>query len=235
MEKTFNDDQILIKRTVTNIIIFFGNGRPKMGLQYFFVKILPIFLLVPLLNRVKLLFFKALSYFQQIFNIFAKAISYMYITYSFKWRLNVNNLPIDMYEPVFSIGIIAQKLGIAVQTVRLYEKEGLILPFKSPTGRRFYSLHDWERLKCLRQMITEYGINLQGIKRIMAFIPCWEFRGGLDDNCLECPAYFEATGPCWSLSKVGEKCQKENCRTCPVYKINLPCSKMKEVIYGHKR
>ncbi len=147
----------------------------------------------------------------------------------------MNNLSIDMHEPVFSIGIIAKKLGISVQTVRLYEQEGLILPFKTDSGRRLFSLHDLERLKCIRQMITENGINLQGIKRIMAFIPCWEFRGGLDDQCLKCPAYYEATGPCWSISTVGEKCQVQDCRTCGVYKINLPCSKMKEVIYGHKR
>ncbi len=86
----------------------------------------------------------------------------------------------DIYEPVFNIGIIAKKLGIAVQTVRLYEQEGLIIPFKTETNRRMYSMHDLERLRCIRKMIKEYGINIQGIKRIMSFIPCWEFKGGLD-------------------------------------------------------
>lgn len=143
--------------------------------------------------------------------------------------------PIDPYEPLFSIGVIAEKIGVAVQTIRLYEQEGLILPFKTASGQRRYSLHDLERLQCIRQMITGEGVNLQGIKRIMALIPCWEFRGGLDNQCRQCPAYYEASGPCWSLRNVGQKCIHEDCRRCTVYRISLPCSKMKEVIYGHSR
>jgi MerR family transcriptional regulator, heat shock protein HspR len=149
---------------------------------------------------------------------------------------NTENYPsIEMHEPVFTIGVIAKKLDIAVQTIRLYEQEGLIIAYKTETGRRMYSMHDLERLKCIRSMITEKGMNLQGIKRIMALIPCWEFRGGLDDQCLKCPAYYEANGPCWSISNVSEKCKLEDCRSCHVYKINMTCSKLKEVIFGHRR
>ena len=146
-----------------------------------------------------------------------------------------NSTSIEMHEPVFTIGVIAKKLNIAVQTVRLYEQEGLIIAYKTPSGRRMYSIHDLERLKCIRSMITEKGMNLQGIKRIMALIPCWEFKGGLDEDCLKCPAYYEANGPCWSISNVSEKCKLEDCRSCHVYKINMTCSKLKEVIFGHRR
>lgn len=141
---------------------------------------------------------------------------------------------IAVHEPVFSIGVIAKKLGIAVQTVRLYEREGLIIPFKTESGTRLFSLHDLERLVCIRTMITEKGMNLQGIKSMMSLIPCWEFKGGLDEQCRHCPAYYEATGPCWSISNTGEKCKLADCRECQVYRINLTCSKLKEVIYGHK-
>jgi len=100
-------------------------------------------------------------------------------------------------------------------------------------GRNFsrnYTYDDLDRLKCIRSMITEKGMNLQGIKRIMALIPCWEFKGGLDEHCLNCPAYYEANGPCWSISNVGEKCKLEDCRSCHVYKINMTCSKLKDGI-----
>lgn len=98
-----------------------------------------------------------------------------------------------------------------------------------------FSLHDLERLGCIRTMITEHAMNLQGIKRIMALIPCWELKGGLDEECKKCQAYYEAHGPCWSLSNVGEKCKLEDCRSCKVYQVNMTCSKLKEVIFGHKR
>ncbi len=140
---------------------------------------------------------------------------------------------VDYYEPIMAIGTIAQKLDIAVQTVRLYEQEGLILPHKTPTGRRLYSMHDLNRLRCIRRMIKDDGLNLQGIKRIFSLIPCWEFKGGLDNDCRNCPAYYSAEGPCWSLSKVGEKCALEDCRSCPVYRLEFHCNKLKSLIFGH--
>ena len=97
---------------------------------------------------------------------------------------------IEQHEPVFPIGIIAKKLNIAVQTVRLYEQEGLIIAHKTASGRRLFSHHDLERLSCIRTMITKHAMNLQGIKRIMALIPCWELKGGLDEECKKCPAYY---------------------------------------------
>ncbi len=142
---------------------------------------------------------------------------------------------IDIYEPIFTIGVIARKLNVAVQTLRMYEQEGLILPYKTPTGRRLYSLHDLDRLHCIRKLITEDGLNINGIKRLLSLIPCWEFKGGLDEDCKSCPAYYEAVAPCWVIQNVGNKCRGQDCRTCPVYRMNLSCAKMKEVIYGHIR
>ena len=81
-------------------------------------------------------------------------------------------IELNIYDPVLTIGIVAEKLNVAVQTVRLYEQEGLILPHKTDSGRRMYSMHDLERLRCIRKMITEHGLNLNGIKRIMSMIPC---------------------------------------------------------------
>lgn len=141
------------------------------------------------------------------------------------------DIDVDIYEPVMAIGVVAQKLEVAVQTVRLYEQEGLILPFKTKSGRRMYSMHDVERLRCIRKMITDHGLNLKGIKRIMSLIPCWQFKGGLDNDCKNCAAYYEAEGPCWTTKNVGQKCQNAECRECPVYRIELNCNKIKEAIF----
>ena len=144
------------------------------------------------------------------------------------------NVDVDIYEPVLTIGVVAKKLNVAVQTLRLYEQESLIIPHKTGSGRRMYSLHDVERLRCIRTMITEHGLNLNGIKKIMSLIPCWEFKGGLDEECKKCPAYYDATGPCWTTKNVGPKCQNVDCRECPVYRMNINCNKIKEIIFGHR-
>ena len=140
---------------------------------------------------------------------------------------------VNRYDPVLTIGTVAKKLGISVQTLRLYEQQGLILPFKTTTGRRMYSMHDLDRLHCIREMITVHGLNLNGIKRLMSMIPCWKYKGGLDDDCRNCPVYYEAKGPCWTRKDVGPKCKLVDCRSCPVYRIELNCEKLKEVVFGH--
>ena len=139
------------------------------------------------------------------------------------------------FEPILTIGTIAKKLGVAVQTLRLYEQEGLIIPFKTDSGRRMYSLHDLERLQCIRKMITKNRLNLQGIKRLLALVPCWNFKGGIDDDCINCPAYTESSMPCWNYTQVGDKCKNQDCRECPVYTMEFNCHTMKEIIYGHSR
>jgi len=138
---------------------------------------------------------------------------------------------IGKYEPVLTIGTVARLLKVAVQTLRLYEQEGLVLPHKTPGGRRMYSLHDVERLQCIREMITVHGLNLQGIRKLYALIPCWEYLGGLDADCRTCPVYHQVQGPCWSVRDVGQKCRHQNCRECPVYRLPINCHSLKQIIF----
>ncbi|MGD9487875.1 MAG: MerR family transcriptional regulator [Calditrichaceae bacterium] len=142
---------------------------------------------------------------------------------------------IDIYDAVLTIGTVAKLVDVAVQTIRMYEQAGLILPVKTSTGRRMYSARDVDRLRCVRNMIREHGLNLNGIKRLMSLLPCWEFKGGLDEDCRHCPAYYDLEGPCWTLRNVGDKCKNANCRDCEVYRMELDCKRLKEIVFGHKR
>ena len=49
-------------------------------------------------------------------------------------------------EPMISIGTLAAKVGLSVSSVRHYENEGLIIPFRTESGRRLYSIEDVARL-----------------------------------------------------------------------------------------
>ncbi len=144
-------------------------------------------------------------------------------------------IQMDRFEGVYTIGTMARKLNISAQTIRLYEKEGLVLPQKTRSSHRMYSVHDFERLSCIRQMITEHGLNIQGIKKLMALLPCWEYRGGLDDACRNCPVYSEMIGPCWSVKNVGDKCREISCRECPVYRLPVDCHSLKSIIFNRQR
>lgn len=69
-------------------------------------------------------------------------------------------------RPVFAISVAAELSGLGVQTLRLYERHGLIAPARSPGGTRRYSAADLERLARITALAQE-GINLAGIGRIL--------------------------------------------------------------------
>jgi len=85
---------------------------------------------------------------------------------------------IDPEQPLFSIGTAAAMLEIHPRTMRIYEDEGLVKPFRK-AGRRYYSLNDIQWIKCIRYMIHDQGISIAGIKRLLEYAPCW--------NIVECP------------------------------------------------
>ena len=68
---------------------------------------------------------------------------------------------------VFVISVAAELSGMHPQTLRIYERKGLIDPYRTPGGTRRYSQEDIERL-ALIQELTNQGLNLEGVKRVLA-------------------------------------------------------------------
>lgn len=73
----------------------------------------------------------------------------------------------DMDTPLYMIGIVAQMLEIHPQTLRLYEREGLVVPGRSHGNTRLYSGRDVERLKFILHLTRDMGVNLAGIEIIL--------------------------------------------------------------------
>lgn len=67
---------------------------------------------------------------------------------------------------VYGISVAAELSGIAVQSLRLYERYGLITPARSEGGTRRYSADDLIRLKRISELVDS-GINLAGVARIL--------------------------------------------------------------------
>ena len=136
----------------------------------------------------------------------------------------------DPQTPVYSIGTVARMLGVSVFTLRMYEREGLILPEKSASNQRRYSDNDVERLRCIRRAITEQKFGIAGIKTIFSMIPCWNIIGCSEADRMNCEAYTGHTGPCWSYRHKNNTCVTRGCRECPVYKDFSDCGKVKQSI-----
>lgn len=69
-------------------------------------------------------------------------------------------------QAVFVISVAAELAGVHPQTLRIYERRGLITPYRTPGGTRRYSQDDLDRL-ALIQELTEQGLNLEGVKRVL--------------------------------------------------------------------
>jgi MerR family transcriptional regulator, heat shock protein HspR len=67
---------------------------------------------------------------------------------------------------VYGISVAAELSGISVQTLRLYERNGLLTPSRSHGGTRRYSADDLARLRRISALV-ESGINLAGVARIL--------------------------------------------------------------------
>lgn len=67
---------------------------------------------------------------------------------------------------VYIISVAAELAGVHPQTLRIYERKGLIEPYRTPGGTRRYSDEDLARLSLIQEL-TSAGVNLEGVRRIL--------------------------------------------------------------------
>ncbi len=73
----------------------------------------------------------------------------------------------DRDRPLFMISVAAELAGMHPQTLRLYERRGLLHPQRTAKNTRRYSRRDVERLQRIQEL-TELGLNLAGVERVLA-------------------------------------------------------------------
>jgi MerR family transcriptional regulator/heat shock protein HspR len=70
-------------------------------------------------------------------------------------------------EPVYLISIVANMLDIHPQTLRQYEREGLVTPSRTQGRKRLYSLRDIDRMKLILRLTRQMGVNLAGVDIVL--------------------------------------------------------------------
>ncbi len=70
-------------------------------------------------------------------------------------------------EPVYLISVVAKVLTIHPQTLRQYEREGLVLPSRTDGKMRLYSQRDIDRIKMILRLTRDLGVNLAGVDVVM--------------------------------------------------------------------
>ena len=128
-------------------------------------------------------------------------------------------------ENWYTIGDIARILDISPNTLRLYEDSGLVIPRRTPSKHRLYDRKDLEWLKKIRHLIKKEKMNIEGIRRLLALLPCWEIT-----KCSEreqCPAYSDKSHICFEIKQTNNR---KHCRDCEVYRHFIICDNLKNFL-----
>ena len=68
---------------------------------------------------------------------------------------------------VFRIGVVSERFGIHPQTLRMYEREGLLRPARTEGKTRLYDADTLERLEIILTLTRDLGVNLAGVEVIL--------------------------------------------------------------------
>lgn len=114
---------------------------------------------------------------------------------------------------VYPIGVVSELLNIHPETIRVWERYGVIRPARRGR-RRYYSENDIRRLQFIQRLIRE-GLNLPAARYHLRFYPCWH----LPDACPSCMHRTDRIGcakPCWKAE--GTYCMvsasEDMCASC---------------------
>ena len=119
-------------------------------------------------------------------------------------------------KPLYPIGVVSELLGTTDQTLRIYEKHGLVRPARR-NKNRFYSENDVKWLRCVRDLIHVKKISIEGIKKLLEYAPCWEITDCPEERKKGCSAFIDRTKPCWELKRMYCKESGKKCEDCIVF------------------
>ena len=97
-------------------------------------------------------------------------------------------------KAIFTIGTAAKMLEIHPRTLRIYERENLILPQRKGQWR-YYTMDDITWIQCLRDMIHEHGISIAAIKKLLHYTPCWNIADCPPEKQKNCTAFHTDDKP----------------------------------------
>ena len=112
--------------------------------------------------------------------------------------------PLQNY-PLYSIGVVSELLGVHPETIRLWEKAGIVQPPQRRSGKRFYSESDHKRLQFVH-MLAQEGLTVRAILYYLRLYPCWKTADCI--GCLHSSSQIASTKPCWQ--EPGTYCQVAN-------------------------
>ena len=126
------------------------------------------------------------------------------------------------------IGAVAKHFKVSVDLLRLYEREGILIPLKSEKGTRYFTEADFLWIGTILRLVREARLNFAGIRHLLALLPCYEIRKCGYEQKETCPITKDATTPCWNNRACCSNLQE--CYTCAVYRSAPACQNLRALL-----
>jgi len=128
-------------------------------------------------------------------------------------------------QPVYPIGVVAGMLEVHPETLRIWERNGIIRPARRGQ-RRYYSNLDLKRLDFVHDLIEKDGLNLAGVSRVVKMYPCWQRKYCSGGKSQSSRKWINPSKPCWK--EAGTYCLRvedkaELCSGCKLRKGQRSC------------
>lgn len=132
----------------------------------------------------------------------------------------------DDDKSLYTIGTVAELIGEHPETLRVWERNDLLRPNRKGYQRK-YSNNDLKRLKFIKYLMHEKGLNIAGVKQLTSMYSCWykqNCQGGAVQNSL---TPVNESKPCWKFE--GTYClvasdKAEMCNSCDILKKYSGCT-----------
>ena len=98
------------------------------------------------------------------------------------------------HYPLYTIGVVADLLGIHPETIRVWEASGAVQSPQRRSGKRFYSENDLKRLRFIRKLASE-GLTQRAMIYYLRLYPCWKTPDCT--GCLHSSQHDRSVKPCW--------------------------------------
>ena len=113
--------------------------------------------------------------------------------------------------PLYTIGVVSELLGVHPETIRVWERHGVVQPPQRRSGKRFYSEKDFKRLQFTRKLVRE-GLSIRAILYYLRLYPCWKTADC--SSCIHNSDQISSPKLCW----------QEDGTYCRVANIKDPCT-----------
>jgi len=116
-------------------------------------------------------------------------------------------------RPLYSIGVVSELLDVPPETIRSWEKSGVVQPPQRRSGKRTFSDNDLRRLEFIRGLARE-GLTPRAIRYYLRLYPCW-----WTDDCTDCihgSDHNVTAKSCWQEDNLYcQESSEDPCASCP--------------------